>query len=153
MNEVGLYSMRDQWKRTRAHRWAIICLLALLNGCTPAEESLGEREVRYQRQIVEDPTDAEAHYALGQVYHEQARYPRGPTILSPSLGAGFHPYRSAGGIGNILFKQGELDQAAQAYQRAAQGCADCTDAHRGLGPSICVSGALRNPVKPTSRRF
>ena len=67
--------MSNQRKISRAHRWAIACLLALLYGCTPAEESLGEREVRYQHQIAEDPTDAEAHYALGQVYHEQARYP------------------------------------------------------------------------------
>ena len=67
--------MGNQWNRTRTYRWTIACLLALLYGCTPAEESLGEREVRYQRQIAEDPTDAEAHYALGQVYHEQARYP------------------------------------------------------------------------------
>ena len=37
------------------------------------------------------------------------------------------------GIGNILFRGGELDRAAEAYQRVVQGCADCADAHRGLG--------------------
>ena len=87
--------MSKQWKRTRAHHWAVVCLLALLNGCTLTEETLDEREVRYQRQIAEDPTDAEAHYALGQVYHEQARYPEGSTVLSPSPDAGSHPHRSA----------------------------------------------------------
>ena len=54
--------MSNPWKRIGVRYWVAIYLLALLYGCTPVEESLGEREVRYQRQIAEDPTNAEAHY-------------------------------------------------------------------------------------------
>ena len=67
------------------------------------------------------------------MYHEQARYPEALQFFRRAQALDSTHTGAQVGIGNILFKRGELDQAAQAYQRVAQGCADCADAHRGLG--------------------
>ena len=87
----------------------------LLIGCGSGnEESVDGRLARYQREVAEDPSDAEAHYELGRAYYEQTRYAqalqvfrRARTLNSAHVGAQI-------GIGKVLLVRGELPGAREA---------------------------------------
>ena len=93
------------------------------------------------------PANAEAHYALGQVYAEQGRLAQAGSELATAVG--LDPMLSYGysALGKIKLDQNSLAEAQANFKRAADLNSSNSTAHYGLGATMLKLGQVDEAIK------
>ncbi|MBY0357547.1 MAG: tetratricopeptide repeat protein [Candidatus Obscuribacterales bacterium] len=93
------------------------------------------------------PAQAEAHYALGQVYKEQGRIPEASSELGTAVSLDPQHSYAYSALGSIKLDQNSLAEAADCFKQAIALNSGNSTAHYGLGATLLKLGQVDNAIQ------